>query len=256
MLYVSSKISDRVYAVTDTKDNITENVDIKDILDVVDCGKPIGGVSSRGIKPIPNAGQEFAKFLFLTKDIDKYDFYGTALTLYTGDSEEVVLPEIINKLCACCFKRCDNLKSITIKGALEELPSSCFSSCKALRKVVLPDTLEAIGETCFEYSGIRTLEIPDNVTAIDSFCFMGCTNLRRIKLPAKLKYLGGHCFYNCTQLKEITLPDTLTRMGLNIFQGCKRLEVVNVYSEHVEKLLRTTGYKGDVAYVLHKWKGY
>jgi hypothetical protein len=72
---------------------------------------------------------------------------------------------------------CENLKSITFKGSIENSdPSSFrFTGCSFLYDVVLPD----------------------GVTEISSRSYVTCPLLRSIVIPASLKKIGEEAFKEC-----------------------------------------------------------
>ena len=72
--------------------------------------------------------------------------------------------------------------------------------------------LEYIGPGAFYgCSNLKTINLPDTITTIESECFRGCTQLSNIKLPANLTVLTAHSFME-TGLKTIELPQNLKRL--------------------------------------------
>lgn len=49
--------------------------------------------------------------------------------------------------------------------------------------------------------GLKTIEIPESVTAIDSNAFRSCVSLKEIKLPDGLEKFGDNVFYDCKKIK-------------------------------------------------------
>lgn len=90
------------------------------------------------------------------------------------------------------------------------------------------DSLNYVPENYFcKNWNIISINLPDNIIAIDSSAFEGCDNLESISLPSGLKTIGSWVFHSCSSLKSITLPKTLDYIGDGNFDYCDDLETVN-----------------------------
>ena len=56
---------------------------------------------------------------------------------------------------------------------------------------------------------MHTLRIPDGVTIIPKYCFMGCNSLLSVELPAQLSTIGEEAFRDCRSLSAMVLPHPL-----------------------------------------------
>lgn len=55
---------------------------------------------------------------------------------------------------------------------------------------------------------LRSVTIPEGITAIHSFTFFDCNNLESVHLPKSMKNFWGGCFASCNSLKAVTVdPD-------------------------------------------------
>ena len=72
------------------------------------------------------------------------------------------------------------------------------------------------------------MELPDNITAIETEAFAYCPSLSNVLIPHKVTKLGNACFYGCTGLSQIIIPASVEEMGNNVFYGCKNLKDVKV----------------------------
>ena len=54
--------------------------------------------------------------------------------------------------------------------------------------------------------GEKNLIIPDTITSIGSFAFMGCTNIQFVEIPFSVKSIGYMAFESCSELCLVKLP--------------------------------------------------
>lgn len=73
------------------------------------------------------------------------------------------------------------------------------------------------------------ISVPDTVTKIHSYAFMGCQAVTEISFSEQsaLVTVGDYSFYGCG-ISEITLPDGLVSIGEGAFVGCRNLEEVTL----------------------------
>ncbi len=73
-----------------------------------------------------------------------------------------------------------------------------------------------------------TLTIPNSVTQIRYYAFVGCTNLTSIPIPNSVKQIGDYAFDGCTSLTSITIPNSVTQIGNYAFYYCKSLTSITI----------------------------
>lgn len=98
--------------------------------------------------------------------------------------------------------------------------------------VVVPGRIKgkyvvSIGAQAFFGKKIRSVEIPDSVTAIKQMAFAHCFNLERVKFPKALKIISNHAFFSCSALKKLELPDSVEKIGDEAFALCRSLEEIS-----------------------------
>jgi len=80
---------------------------------------------------------------------------------------------------------------------VSEIPDNAFIGCTSLRSMVIPDGVTAIGAWAFqECSGLTSVVIPDSVTRI-----------------------GMGAFIYCASLASVIVPDGVTEIDVNAFKG-------------------------------------
>lgn len=67
--------------------------------------------------------------------------------------------------------------------------------------------LTVIGNDAFNTSSLKSVTIPDNITALGDYAFLKCNNLTTIHLPAKLKTLGKSALSRCSSMTSITVDE-------------------------------------------------
>jgi hypothetical protein len=96
-------------------------------------------------------------------------------------------------------------------------------SGKDIPDLILPDTVG--GKKVSSIAGfmkhdeLKSIVIPDTVTAICDSTFESCKNLETVQLSSNLQLIGQYAFDNCYALKNITIPDTVTGIGDLAFGG-------------------------------------
>lgn len=96
-----------------------------------------------------------------------------------------------------CFQE-SGIEKVQIPGTVKTIEACAFLRCANLRAIDLPDSLETIKKGAFAQCGLKSVEIPHNVTDIGVRAFEGCSAL------AEVKFAGG---------------SSLSRIGENAFAG-------------------------------------
>ena len=105
--------------------------------------------------------------------------------------------------------------------------SGAFQSCVKLKSVEIPESVTALGNQAF--FGCKSLEhiaIPANVTSIGLNCFSGCSLLSDVELSEGLLTIGQYAFLNCTGLKSIALPSSVRTLNSYAFGTCNALRQI------------------------------
>ncbi len=121
-----------------------------------------------------------------------------------------------------------------------------FSMCKNLVDVVIPSSVEMIGSNAFEYSGLKSVVLPENVSveyeafnncALKSVVvrsgvylghrtFYGCSGLEHIEIEPGVENIGKYGFFGCSSLKTLVLPSSITSIREGAFGECENLDLV------------------------------
>ena len=101
------------------------------------------------------------------------------------------------------FHGCTGLKEVVLSNKLTTLPEGIFEDCNNLETVVLPEKLVSIPENAFRNTKLTELNLPESVTEIGQYAFMGCNNLKQINLTDNITKLGDHVFASCANLSDV-----------------------------------------------------
>ncbi len=120
--------------------------------------------------------------------------------------QEVYIPENCKSIALRAFADCINLKElIHLKDSkLEWIGPTAFAGCKSLKTISLPNTLSEIQAYAFWESDIVVLDIPENVTEIDTCLFKDCKGLIAVRFKAtKPLTFKPNVFEGCDSLRWV-----------------------------------------------------
>ena len=121
---------------------------------------------------------------------------------------------------------------------------SAFSFCSGLKKVIVSDIATWCCITFGSYDAnplyyahllysddnteITNLVIPNSVTTIGAWAFLGCSGLTSVIIPNSVMSIGLSAFYECSKLTSINIGNCVTSIGKAAFRGCSNLTSVNI----------------------------
>ena len=68
--------------------------------------------------------------------------------------------------------------------------------------------------------------LPQSVSNIANWAFMGCTYLKRVILPNSITSIGSYCFHNCYNLESFIFSGNIQTISRYLFDGCTSLKSV------------------------------
>ena len=178
---------------------------------------------------------------------------------YCSSLKEINLPESIETL-GLGFIVGTQIEEIQIPKSLKS-GSSALYGANELKKVEFEEGTETIitgicEVNYFDYSEnkIEEIIIPDGVTEIERYAFVGCTNVKEIKLPETLETIGDSAFGNCTGLESIKIPSKVKTIGYHAFEYCSSLKMI-ILPESVESIEIDAFFKCNEEFTIYGYEG-
>ena len=104
---------------------------------------------------------------------------------------------------------------------IETTSNTLILGCKT---TIIPNSVTSIGSYAFVgCSGLTSVTIPNSVTSIGQVAFYGCRGLTSVTIPNSVTSIGGSAFSYCSGLTSVTIPNSVTSIGSYAFVGCSGL---------------------------------
>lgn len=147
---------------------------------------------------------------------------------------EFVIPEGTAFIGEDAFASCESLVSIRIPAGVNMIGRNPFTRCINLEEIIVDENnpvydskgnCNAIIENGNNLiTGCKNTVIPDRVTNIDSFAFLGLS-IKNVVIPEGVTNIGRYVFEGCYELEEIVLPSTLESVeqgafNINVADDC------------------------------------
>ncbi len=156
---------------------------------------------------------------------------------------DIVIPNGVTSIGDYAFYNCDNFTSIIIPDSVMSIGEGAFISCDYLKTVNILDILAWCNITFNNSSSnplnkgadlylngekISDLVIPDDVTRLNDYAFVGCTSLTSVTISDSVTSVGSYAFENCISLTNVTIGDGVTSIGSYTFENCTSLTSVTI----------------------------
>ena len=108
-------------------------------------------------------------------------------------------------------------------------------------EIVIPNGVTSIGSYAFlGCIKLTSIIIPDGVTMIGNYAFLGCKELTSIVIPDSVERIGNCAFAECSGLTSVVL-DSVTNIGNDAFYGCDKLiRSVNAKSLYIQAISKAS----------------
>jgi len=132
------------------------------------------------------------------------------------------VPAGVIKLEEDSFRDIGALISVTLPNGLKRIGDRVFYGCTNLTTLNLPSSLESIGFSSLQRIKVRSMVVPENITALDGYFLASCPELTSVVLPSTLTEIYQDSFSYDPKLKTVTCkaatPPVITA-GNYVFAG-------------------------------------
>ena len=124
------------------------------------------------------------------------------------------------------------IEKATIEKGIAGIPEYLFSNCTTLKEVSIPekDSNEAytIGKYAFNNTGLTEINLPNGITKIEEYAFLGCESLINVTIPDSVISIDNMAFGGCLSLRSVDLPKSIYVINSSTFKDCKKLSRINL----------------------------
>ncbi len=168
---------------------------------------------------------------------DESQFTNIDGVLYTNDLKTIVkcknnvsgsyiMPETVTEIMPNAFANCDKITDVKVSSMVTEIAYGAFLGCTAMTSIDLPEGLITIDESAFQRSGLKSIDMPNSVTAVCYFAFSGCENLESVQMSENISEIQGGTFSGCRSLESINIPNKANSIGIFAFSNCTSLNSI------------------------------
>ena len=115
-----------------------------------------------------------------------------------------------------------------------QIKAFAFAGNTTVKSILIPETVTAIGQGAFENCvELESVNLPGNIKMIDSYTFNGCKKLKEITIPAGVGYIGEEAFADCVSVESIVIPANVKKIGkfaFKNFSGCDGTVTFEIYA--------------------------
>lgn len=146
------------------------------------------------------------------------------------NSEEIVIPDSVEKIGVEAFAYCENLTKLTIGRGVTTINYQAFSQCEKLSEVTILGDLISVGYRLFSYCD-ALMAFYGNHSSEDNRCFIvdgvlhgfARSGISEYSIPEGVITIGEEVFMINSELTSITLPSSVTTIREYAFCWCQNL---------------------------------
>jgi uncharacterized repeat protein (TIGR02543 family) len=151
----------------------------------------------------------------------------------------ISIPASVTSVGDHAFAGCTGLTGITIPQGVTSIGDYTFAGCTGLAGITIPQGVTSIGNCVFkDCTGLTNLNVDTNNSIYSSTdgvlynktgtILVACPGgLTSISIPESVTNIGDYAFVGCSGLTGITIPHEVTNIGDSAFSGCSALTNIN-----------------------------
>lgn len=151
---------------------------------------------------------------------------GVTVTLYTGTSQNIVVPAEIDEKTVVALAESaipqSTLHALTTVDGLTTIAEEACSNAYGLIDLTISDTVMDIGLDAFDHALFTKTE-GDFVTFNDEILLSYTGSDAEVTIPEGIEYIGAKAFEANKTITKINFPEGLVSIGNSAFKECKAL---------------------------------
>lgn len=148
---------------------------------------------------------------------------------------QLILPNSLKYIGSGAFSGCSSFTgTLTIPASVEIVGAGAFNNCSSFSgSLIIPSSIRKIENNTFQNCvGISSVEIPNSITSIGSYAFMGCENITHVISKIETPYIiDSGVFLRISSDATLQVP----KGSINNYQDCKG------WLNHFKKIKDETG---------------
>ena len=157
----------------------------------------------------------------------------------------VTIPNSVKSIGNYAFLGCSGLTSVTIGNSVTSIGRYTFSGCSGLTSVTIPNSVTSIGYGAFDgcsgltrvdissleaWLGIKFTDTRSNPLYYARHLYLNGEEVKDLVIPNSVTSIGEYAFLGCIGLTSVSIPNSVTSIGSEAFEGCSGLTRVDISS--------------------------
>ena len=148
--------------------------------------------------------------------------------------EKVDIPQNVTAIKEYAFEGCTELEQVNLNEGLNSIEMNAFCGCTALKQIHFPSSVTNIAIWAFDGCGLTEIDYPVGWTVKSDFGvnhyspFTSCGELTRIVIPEGVTSIPDYAFMGMGSLQEVILPSSLNQISTGAFMNCYQLNGIRL----------------------------
>ena len=191
---------------------------------------------------------------------------GASAFYYCESLTSITIPNSVTTISNGAFSRCRRLTEITIPNSVTSIGESAFRECRSLTSITIPNSVISIGSYVFyNCTGLTSVHISDleawcriifngydsNPLYRAHHLYLDGEEIKDLVIPNSMTSIGNYAFVGCSGLTSITIPNSVTSIGQGAFSWCSGLTYVHISDLEAWCGIIFNGYDSNPLYCAH-----